>query len=385
MSKNPNYRQKPDCRANAIKNNSNFFFVLYRETRNISRFDMSRDKFLIIKGIAGMGNRLLALLDGILYSQITGRKLVIDWRDRTYSSNNQNRFPKFFTAPKTIDVAQISNSNSELGLNHKLSVYPPLWRNNLEKSVGRIVNEHEPDNSFIMTPRKNYRLLSDYYKIDLKRIDYSEEILVRWSFFGEVNKLRRHFQGEFISLKSLSDEAIYSKLIKENLLLNEDIQNQINDFRTKKFTDKTIGVHVRYTDRKLSYHKYFYYINKILKINPNSVIFLATDNRLVEQHFQEIYKNKIVSTSKFLPAQNPEDKKLKGLHHHSSCPDKYKVGVEALVDIYLLASCDYLICNRSSTFAVVARLISNIPEANFIDTSQYMLQKQFRRFVERLT
>ena len=347
---------------------------------------MSKDKFLIIKSIAGMGNRLLALLDGILYSQITGRKLVIHWSDNTYSSNNQNVFSKFFTAPKTIDVAQISNSNSELGLNHKLSVYPPLWRNNLEKSVGQIISEHEHelDNSFRHNPRKNYRLLSDYYKIDLKRIDYCEEILVRWSYFGELNQLRRHFKDKFTSLKSLSDEAIWRKLIKENLLLNEDIQNQINDFRTKKFTEKTIGVHVRYTDRKLSYHKYFYYINKLLKINPNCVIFLATDNRLVEQHFQEIYKNKIVSTSKWLPAQNPEDKKLRGLHHHSSCPDKYELGVQALVDMYLLASCDYLICNRSSTFVVVARLISNIPEANFIDTSQYMLQKHFRRFVERL-
>ena len=51
---------------------------------------MNEDKYLIVKGLAGLGNRMLSALTGILYARLSGRRLIIDWRDPTYSSDGSN-------------------------------------------------------------------------------------------------------------------------------------------------------------------------------------------------------------------------------------------------------------------------------------------------------
>src|SRR5262249_35551159 len=38
-------------------------------------------KLLLVKGIAGLGNRILCALTGILYARLAGRKVCVDWRD----------------------------------------------------------------------------------------------------------------------------------------------------------------------------------------------------------------------------------------------------------------------------------------------------------------
>ena len=38
-------------------------------------------KYLILKGCAGLGNRIFSILNAISYSKKTGRKLIIDWSD----------------------------------------------------------------------------------------------------------------------------------------------------------------------------------------------------------------------------------------------------------------------------------------------------------------
>ena len=51
------------------------------------------NKYLILKGKYGLGNRLQALCEAIIYCQLTGRKLIIDWRDARYSDLQANAFP----------------------------------------------------------------------------------------------------------------------------------------------------------------------------------------------------------------------------------------------------------------------------------------------------
>jgi hypothetical protein len=53
-------------------------------------------KLLICKGTSGMGNRILATCTAVLYSHITQRRLVIDWRDGSYSHGGANAFESFF-------------------------------------------------------------------------------------------------------------------------------------------------------------------------------------------------------------------------------------------------------------------------------------------------
>jgi hypothetical protein len=90
---------------------------------------MSKDKFLIVKGKAGMGNRILSALDGILYSRITNRKLIIDWSDYTYSNDKSNVFPRFFT------IHGLSSLENFFDANYVKTVCPAIWQNQ------RLVND----------------------------------------------------------------------------------------------------------------------------------------------------------------------------------------------------------------------------------------------------
>jgi hypothetical protein len=62
--------------------------------------DKRGDKYLVVKAKGGMGNRMLCAVTGILYGQLTGRKTIIDWRDRSYSDDGSNTFFRFFDAPQ---------------------------------------------------------------------------------------------------------------------------------------------------------------------------------------------------------------------------------------------------------------------------------------------
>ena len=322
---------------------------------------MVSEKFLVVKGKAGMGNRFLSLLDSILYAQLTNRKIVVDWSDEVYSNNRSNVFPDFFNLHHVTQASEIPSTQS---------VYPSFWKNSLDKSVNEVLLSYEsPDDLRYNSPK-----IWSKYTTNMSRIDYSEDVLIRWSYVTETYKLRRHLLGDFAYLQRLSNETILKKIIRENLSLQPNIETIIKKTVDNSFEDIVIGVHVRYTDRKTSKNLYLKFVDKILEKHPKSLIFLATDNPAVEDFFREKYTN-ILVTDKWYPASGSS------LHQNPECPDRFENGVQALIDIYLLSKCNYLIYNKTSTFGVVAKLISDIPEANTIDTSQYSLKGKVKNLI----
>ena len=57
------------------------------------------------------------------------------------------------------------------------------------------------------------------------------------------------------------------------------------------------------------------------------------------------------------------------IHQSRACLDRLQNGVEALVDLYLLAECDYLVGDSTSAFAKVAGLLSAAPASRRYDTA----------------
>ena len=325
---------------------------------------MQQDKFLLIKERTGMSNRILNLMGGILYAKITQRKVIIDWSDEVYSPDRSNVFSQLFTLTGVDQATEIPETDS---------VYPPLWRGQLAKSVEEVlisegVNKKE---NLVRSP-----LFWSRYRANIARL-YDETVLIKWSYFAEIHKLRRHFKREFNELKYLDDEAIVRALIKKHLILNSDVQQHINTFKSKYFSEQVIGIHVRFTDRKNPFDHYPKLIDAILSQNPEAQLFLATDNLSVQEFFGKIYGDRVVLTEKWFP---PDTTVMERLHLHPSCPDVLENGIQALVDLYLLASCDYLICDQNSTFAYVAELISDIPPERVFDTSR----KNFKRKLKKL-
>jgi hypothetical protein len=84
------------------------------------------EPILLVKGIAGLGNRLLCLLTASLYARLSGRKLVVDWRDENYSSGAVNAFHHFFQSSLCAPADQVPATDS---------VAPAIWRGRLHESA----------------------------------------------------------------------------------------------------------------------------------------------------------------------------------------------------------------------------------------------------------
>ena len=321
-------------------------------------------KYLVIKGIAGMGNRLLAAIEGILYSRITNRKLIIDWSDQNYSDGGTNVFPRLFESPRIFPVSEVFNASS---------VFPSVWGKNMSKFAEQIIEER----GWGYTNNSLSKL-----SIDIKRKDYSEDVLVRCSFFGEIHKLRKYFTGEFEEYKYLKNEDVLGKIYRENFVLLNDIRQKIDYFKQNNFDNKTIGVHVRNWDYTYVFSrdpckyakKCEKIINRILGENMTGKIFLSTDSRKIDLFFKKKYgEDRILTTEKWLPEDDTP------LHINRECPDKYQNAVAALTDMYLLAECKYVICNLNSTFSFLAKLISSEDRTKFIDTERFNITRILRR------
>jgi hypothetical protein len=200
------------------------------------------------------------------------------------------------------------------------------------------------------------------FSIDLTKLDYQEDVLVLWTYTEKLDLLRAHFKGTFKEFSQLSKGAILSNLLKD-LILRPEIRERIDQFKGSSFNVKTIGVHVRYTDHRVSLWATLKELNALLRREPGLQIFLATDNLQIKNMFEEIYPD-VITAPHWYPTPGLR------LHGDKSCPSRLESGIEALVDLYLLAECDYLITDTSSSFSRIAKLLTKAPGSNVFDVKR---------------
>ena len=304
---------------------------------------MSGNKYLIVKGKEGLGNRIFSALTGIMYARLSGRKLIIDWSDHIYSNNGANVFNKLFDCPMCCLIDDIPEADS---------VNPVVWRGNLQRSVyemdimdGSITNNIESRLKFSIDPRN---------------MQYDEEILIMWSPSNRIGQLRDHINRENKEFGSLSTDDISRKLLRENLILRPAIRKRVDKFVTERFKGETVGIHVRFTDKTVLLPKILTKLHELLKRMPNLQIFLATDNLEIKKTFEQKYRNVITTPHWYSKAGIP-------IHGNQDCPDPTESCIEALIDLYLLAECDYLIIDSTSSFSYMTKLLSEAPDSCIFD------------------
>ena len=299
---------------------------------------MSAERVLLIKGSSGLGNRIECLLTGILYARLAGRRLIVDWSDSHYSANGENSFFQFFECPLLNPADAVPTTDS---------VSPPIWRGHLRDSAMSM-------RRLLGNPSNPESILS----IDLKRLDYEEEALIFWLYAEKIDVLRRHFQGPFLELARLTNDEILAKLLNEDLHLHADIQTRVGEFRRDHAGRRTVGVHARYTDYHVDLSAILSRLNSLLRRDPELQILLATDNINIQRMFQRTYPRVITTEHGYSTSPNMP------IHMDTARSDPIESGREALVDLYALADCDYLIVDTSSSFSYVATLLTNAPPAN---------------------
>lgn len=320
-----------------------------------------REQFILIKGKAGLGNRILVLLDSLIYAELSGRKPIIDWRDGAYAPYGHNAFPLLFSEPPDGNFQLLFTADS---------VAPDTWKGHLQLSVDQLFIENYPSNDEMDTVRKVAKL----YTIDTRKTSYSETFVVRWGWTHELHNLRRFFCGPHKKYFYLSNNEILRSVLKERLRPVDEIQTCVKAFRDKYFNDRVIGLHIRHSDKKNSYDGYFKYVDNFLRDHPSGIVFVATDNSEVEVSFKSRYPC-IVASEKWYP---PPGMPIHRNRHPER--DMLRNAREALVELYLLGSCNSLIFNSTSTFGYLASLLSDAKCTNIVDLAPW----SFRRTVKSL-
>jgi hypothetical protein len=302
-------------------------------------------KWVIVKtsSSTGLGDRIRAVLSALHYAGVTGRGIQVCWDDGLYGEIGRNVFPQLFELSQ---IATPENLHAET-----LSVFPTTWRGHLHDSMNGRYAALRKDNWDRAWALKEL-------SFDQSKFDYEEDILVIWDFDGFVASWNA---AEPAKRCGQSPDGALHSLAKRHLQPSSLLRNELSRIKNAIFKTQMIGVHVRRANENavknnfVPYKRFFGAIDTIKADFPEAGLFLATDNREVESVFRDKYPDVVVS-HKWLAAKS-EPLHLSGLH-----PDRLQGAREAMLDILLLAACDFLVYPAASSFSLTARIFGGLPE-----------------------
>ena len=297
-------------------------------------------RVLLIKGSAGMGNRILGLLTGVLFAHLSDRRLIVDWSDPLYSPDGHNVFPELFATPKGF------RRQVDIPLGFRGTVAPPIWENCLHWTVPQMLRLPEG------RTRRQWKWLT----ANPSQLHYQEDVIVFWSRFERIHEMRPHFRCDFEQFAALTDDEILRSLIRSHLALQPNLAAEVDSFRAQHWGGQVIGIHLRASDRRGRISSILRAADRITAEFSDSRVFLATDNADLLHHARKRYGNaRVIATDKWFPEPG------KPIHGTNGSVTSLQKAREALIDLHLLSSAQWLLADERSTFAYVARLLFNGP------------------------
>ena len=220
-----------------------------------------------------------------------------------------------------------------------------------------------------------YFLDNEKYKIyfDLRDSSYSPHEGNHWDLFYMQEPLddgqrtvwgdSGNLYGYSFDYQNVAERQIAQDIIKRHLVLKPHIQKLIDDFYNSNLRGfKILGVHKRGTDISIHHEPaslefFFESVDKVM--HEYDRIFLSTDEKRVVDAFKQRYSNVVNASYNTLSNYS----NLPNFKTNEGKSDGYQVGVEAILDAYLLAKCDFLIKGNSnlSNFSLLAN-----PELEFV-------------------
>ncbi len=298
-----------------------------------------KNKYLIVKGCAGLGNRLITVWSAIQYAKKTNRILVIDWRDGQFDIAGQNAFTHFFNLNnvetcllQNIPFEKSSSNSIFFSNNSNLGVY--------DGYAEKINNIHHYLKKILFTPH----LKKIHRKWAPSKLNPYNETL---NYGSDLNIKCKHdiiYYIDFLPQISLT-------CIDKHIILKSEIENIIINFSESHHLNQHCGIHIRNTDKKPTTH--FNNLFKYLKESSINTVFLSTDDSSIENLFKEKVENVICY---------PKQKVVlttEGLHQWAlyAKADNMKkiIYQESVIDMFLLSKCKTLLYQGNSSFSVVAK------------------------------
>lgn len=315
------------------------------------------ERVLVIKAKGGFGNRILSAVTGVVIAEITGRTPVIDWRDGMYLPTDVNAYPLLFENPVRLEPAEFD---------HCREVAPRIWSGRLAQHPVDLVEEFFPSkhsSPFV------YRRLS----IDLADPTVPEDVAVFWSYVPKMARIRRlcrrsdQFRGH-------SDDEITLGVLRRYFRPNSHITHAV-DRIADRWSGPAIGVHVRYTDRKVPLHRIVSALSDLRHSQPDAPVFLATDSEEVQDLIMERFEGVVTIEKEFATGSA-------SLHDDATFDDPIREAENALIDLWTLSRCTWLIHSRNSTFSVAASLIGGVPMERQFDVERHDPRLVMKRLIQ---
>lgn len=330
------------------------------------------DRYLVVKGTCGLGNRLMTLANAMEYCEKTGRIILVDWCDGMFTSKGRNAFLEYFEIKDFVWQEKIDVHKKAIA-----SFYPDVARSlpdnfsideyfhtsSANKKGSKIVAKLIHFGSGIA-----HRLLSeDYFK-------YYFVLWVRWELRDCHHNLKsRKPNGNLFCLGgdlplSRKEQVVlfgdfcpsYKKdYLKKHIFLKKEIGGEIENFcRENNLGMKTVGLHIRCTDKFFqgNLDKIFQMVERFMGEHSLQRLFLATDQAEVIAKAKRYFGSRLVLYKKYLPkivsggtqgihtwASEQADESLKLQMYH-----------DAVMEMYLLAETEYLLYQGNSTFSTIS-------------------------------
>jgi Nodulation protein Z (NodZ) len=316
-----------------------------------------RKGVLLIKAKGGFGNRILSAATGVILAELTARTAVIDWRDGEYLPTGTDAYPLLFESPVDLNPADFDE---------RRDVTPAIWSGRVGEHPVDIISQLFPNdhsNPFI------YRKLS----ISLTRPDVPGDVAVYWSYLPKLARIRRQV-ARAPEFRGMSQADVARRALATYFRPNARVRREVE----RLFADRSrpiIGVHIRYTDRKVSLDAIIAEVTKLREQMPEAEVFLATDNQRVQGLFRERF------SKVFVIEKNLGDD-ASSLHQQVVHDDPLREAENALIDMWALSRCDWLVHSRHSTFSVAAALIGGIPKARQRDIDRRNPRVVLKRWVQ---
>lgn len=300
---------------------------------------------------------MLSAITGLILADLSERLPIIDWRDGVYAPLGENAYPLLFKAPFPMHPESFQNERS---------VIPPVWQGKLDQDPSTMISRNDPN-------KHNSPLIYRKYCVDFDAVNAPQKIAVYWSYlpkFGRLRHLMRH-DKRFVG-RSISD--ISRAYLMRYFSARTEVETLVS-LLMDRIPRPIIGLHIRYTDRKVPLKKIYSMVKRRLSEIPDASIYLATDSILVQKEISNRFPNVFYHKKRFSPSGEQ-------LHLANGTFNKTTEAANALVDMIALSRCDHLIYSKNSTFAVVSALVGDFDNREQNDVDRLNIPVVFKRMIQ---
>ena len=242
---------------------------------------------------------MLSAVSGLVFADLTGREPVIDWRDGSYAPLGENAYPLLFDSPIGLQAEAFDGAGD--------GVDPPIWAGLLDQTPQAMVNRFAPDRHRSATVYRRFCT-------DMSRRDQPAPVAVFWCYlpkFGRLAPLMRRdprFRGRRL-------DAVIADYLDRYFTPNARVRDAVAAMRAQ-FARPVIGVHVRYTDRKIPLAPLKRALRRRLAGMPGATIFLATDNGRISGRIRRRIRQSALHRQAPAPRRDPAASALGPGEHH---------------------------------------------------------------------